>query len=207
MRTLLFFLLIQSGLFAQSSACILWKEDSVFLDPSEKRTPEVVWDLNPLLDEHNYHSALQEVVIGGEESGALVLTTVNRVENNTITGWVLEAVPPTGRIPVWKYSPSVMHTLGNSLEVVPDGNRLYVAAYCNIASGSDLVCVDLKTGNEVWQADVEQLIVEHSKYGNRVHLRKFGNVLALFGHEMGGDYLQLFDAATGKRLFSTLDHH
>jgi outer membrane protein assembly factor BamB len=77
---------------------------------------------------------------------------------------------------------------------------LYIANYHPIATGSSLHCFDLRTGKMKWTADVKQINASHSEYSNKVTLSMYKNTLIMEGDEESGDYVQLFDASTGKRL-------
>jgi len=79
-------------------------------------------------------------------------------------------------------------------------NLLYIANYHPIATGSSLHCYDLKTGKMKWTADVKQINASHSEYSNKVTLSMYKNKIIMEGDEESGDYVQLFDAETGKRL-------
>ncbi len=80
-------------------------------------------------------------------------------------------------------------------------DKIVYAYYHDIATGSDLVCYDLKTKKVAWQADVKQVMAEHSKYYNKVYLSAFELTVIMEGQEAYGSYLQLFDLNTGKRMF------
>jgi hypothetical protein len=94
----------------------------------------------------------------------------------------------------------------DSATVARDGDRLYVALFHRNATGSMLIAVDARSGARLWTADVEQLMVSHSKYFNDVVVERRGAELILRGTESGGCYLQRFDAATGRRLSSKIFH-
>lgn len=79
-------------------------------------------------------------------------------------------------------------------------NLLYIANYHPIATGSSLQCFDLKTGKMKWTADVKQIMASHSEYSNKVVLSMYKNKIIMEGDEASGDYVQIFDAETGKRL-------
>lgn len=93
---------------------------------------------------------------------------------------------------------------GNSAAVLLDGERLVIAPFHRIATGSALLAVDVHTGTPIWIADVLQLRVPHSKYYNDVSLARVGGEIVMRGFEAGGCYLQIFDAATGKRTFARM---
>lgn len=79
-------------------------------------------------------------------------------------------------------------------------NVLYIANYHPIATGSSLHCFDINTGKMKWTADVKQIMASHSEYSNEVILSMYKNKIIMEGNEASGDYVQIFDAETGKRL-------
>ncbi|MDD3877079.1 MAG: hypothetical protein PHT69_10685 [Bacteroidales bacterium] len=87
-------------------------------------------------------------------------------------------------------------------ELILKDSLLYIANYHPIATGSELYCFDLHHNKIKWKADVEQLMVEHSKYYNKVTLSMYKNKIIMEGNEAGGNYLQIFDTETGTRLAS-----
>ncbi len=84
-------------------------------------------------------------------------------------------------------------------EFILKDNLLYIANYHPIATGSSLHCFDMKTGKMKWTADVKQMNVGHSKYSNKVTLSMYKNKIIMEGNESFGNYVQIFDAETGKR--------
>jgi len=95
-----------------------------------------------------------------------------------------------------------------SFSIILKDNFLYVANYHPISTGSSLYCFDIKTGNMIWEADVLQVNASHSEYSNTVILSSYKDKIIMEGFESYGNYLQIFDAATGKRLakFGDLDN-
>ncbi len=87
-----------------------------------------------------------------------------------------------------------------SCDFILKDNLLYIANYHPIATGSSLQCFDLKTGKMKWTADVKQIMASHSEYSNKVILSIYKNKIIMEGDEASGDYVQIFDAETGKRL-------
>lgn len=85
-------------------------------------------------------------------------------------------------------------------DLILQGHLLYIANYHPIATGSSLHCFDMKTGKMKWTADVKQINASHSEYYNKVTLSMYKNKIIMEGNEAYGDYVQLFDAETGKRL-------
>jgi hypothetical protein len=77
---------------------------------------------------------------------------------------------------------------------------LYIANYHPISTGSSLQCFDLRTGKMKWTADVKQVNASHSEYENTVILSMYKNKILMEGIESYGNYLQIFNAETGKSL-------
>jgi outer membrane protein assembly factor BamB len=94
---------------------------------------------------------------------------------------------------------------GDSASVVVSNGTLYAGIYHRIATGSSLVALDLATGRLRWTADVQQLVVSHSKYSNDVSLELRGGSVVMHGVESAGCYVQVFDAATGRRTSSVVE--
>lgn len=93
---------------------------------------------------------------------------------------------------------------GDAVKAVLADNTLYLAHYHNIATGCGLLAYDIRTGKRLWRGDVRQLEVGHSEYFNLVYLSLVAGRLILEAHEAAGDYLQIFDPATGRRLFERM---
>jgi len=105
--------------------------------------------------------------------------------------------------PQWKMQP-LLDGMSDSATVLLAGDLLIVAHFHRIATGSGLIALDRNTGTPRWKADVEQMMIAHSKYWNDVSLERRGDVIVMRGYEAGGCYLQTFDLKTGKRLSATL---
>jgi outer membrane protein assembly factor BamB len=97
-----------------------------------------------------------------------------------------------------------LHHGEDSAATLVDGDHLILATFHRIATGSQLVSVDIKTGTRRWTADVEQVNAAHSEYFNDVSLEKRGSTVVMRGFEASGCYAQVFDLATGKRLSSQM---
>ncbi|MBS2019319.1 MAG: hypothetical protein JST00_41025 [Deltaproteobacteria bacterium] len=91
---------------------------------------------------------------------------------------------------------------GETGHAVVVGDTVVVAVHSPIASGCALIGLHRTTGALLYQADVLQLPIAHSAYLNDVELEIRGKLVRLSGHEAGIRYEQLFDAATGKRLYA-----
>lgn len=90
----------------------------------------------------------------------------------------------------------------DSAAVVLDGNSLIVAIYRFRNTGARLFRISLASGTIQWQAQVEQLKVDHPADWNDVTLELRDGKIVMRGDESGGCYVQTFDPATGKRLSS-----
>ena len=78
---------------------------------------------------------------------------------------------------------------------------LYVAEYCPIRTGCEVVAVDLKSGNELWRTKLQGIgSVSHSKYWNLVNIETDGKVIIIAGNEAGGRYVEHLDIKSGKML-------
>lgn len=88
----------------------------------------------------------------------------------------------------------------NTCETIVINNKLVVANYHSIATGSSLQCFDLETGKQLWKASVLQVNASHSEYYNTVLLNVFENKIIMEGIESYGKYLQVFDPDSGERL-------
>ncbi|MBI5219415.1 MAG: hypothetical protein HY958_10840 [Bacteroidia bacterium] len=95
-------------------------------------------------------------------------------------------------------------TGSNCAKCVFKDSVLYIATYHNIATGCSVNAYNINSGKLIWKGDVKQLMVGHSEYFNIVHLTLFENKLILEGNEAYGDYLQVLDIKTGKRLFEAM---
>lgn len=91
---------------------------------------------------------------------------------------------------------------GETGHAVVVGDTLVLAIHSPISSGCSVVGLHRTTGAVLYQADVLQLPIAHSAYLNDVDLEVRGKTVRLSGHEAGIRYEQLFDVATGKRLFA-----
>ena len=93
---------------------------------------------------------------------------------------------------------------GDSATTLVAGDLLVIALYHRIATGAQLIALDLRTGARRWTADVAQMNVAHSKYFNDVALERRGEVIVMRGYEAAGCYEQRFELGSGRRLWSSL---
>lgn len=126
-----------------------------------------------------------------------------QIINNAAQGVIIEYWDKSKRNKIWTFI-NQLWASANCASVISDKNLLYIVTFNLISSGSDLVCLDQSTGKLIWNADVEQLMIGHSKYSNEVFISKYENLIILAGDEAGGQYLQLFNAKTGKKVFAKL---
>jgi hypothetical protein len=91
---------------------------------------------------------------------------------------------------------------GDGAEVLVDGDRLIVLLYQQISCGTSLLAFDRATGAIVWKADVDQIMVGHSKYLHSASIALRGRNVVLTDLQSGGCSLQLFDRVTGARRLS-----
>lgn len=104
----------------------------------------------------------------------------------------------------WKkdssYTDLIIPYASDNCQTILWGNQLIVANWHPISTGSSLHSYDVNTKEKLWTADVLQMMVDHSKYYNKVTISKYKEKIILEGNEAFGDYLQIFDIKTGKRL-------
>jgi hypothetical protein len=89
----------------------------------------------------------------------------------------------------------------NECECILFGDLLFYSVYSDISPGASLECFNLKTGKKQWTADVLQVYVPcSSQYSNQVCLSLYKNKIIMEGDEAEGNYVQVFDLNSGKRL-------
>ncbi len=87
-----------------------------------------------------------------------------------------------------------------ALQAVRVGPNVALALYNPIATGTQLVGLDVATGTLAWTGNVDGFMIAHSKYSNVVELRLDGSGrLLLVGREAMQEFAQLFDPKTGTR--------
>jgi hypothetical protein len=76
---------------------------------------------------------------------------------------------------------------------------LYRADYHQMSTGCAIVAFDLKAGKPLWRTSLKGLgEIDHSKYFNRVWMDQVDErVLAVYGKESAGNYVELVDFKTG----------
>jgi hypothetical protein len=80
-------------------------------------------------------------------------------------------------------------------------DTLYVAEYSPIATGCEVVAVDLKTGKQFWGSQLEGIgPTGHSQYLNLVNIETDGQIIIVTGNEAHGRYIEHLDIQSGKTL-------
>jgi hypothetical protein len=78
---------------------------------------------------------------------------------------------------------------------------LYIADYSPIATGCKVIALDLKTGKELWQSQLQGIgDTGHSKYLNLVNIETDGLRIIVTGNEVHGRYIEHLDRKSGKFL-------
>jgi hypothetical protein len=80
---------------------------------------------------------------------------------------------------------------------------LWIVYYDPTASGASFYAYDLKKQELLWQSEITPLDVDQSKYWNKICLTLDEDKIIVEGKETDIDYVQIFEATTGKILFST----
>lgn len=105
---------------------------------------------------------------------------------------------------LWKYKYSYNVVYASSVTALVQGDKLILALYHSISTGSDLLALDINTGKILWHANVDQVNASHSEYYNTVNLYAYKDKVLMEGIESYGKYLQVFDIKTGSTLYSDL---
>jgi len=81
------------------------------------------------------------------------------------------------------------------------GDRLYYPRFSYSSSGGEVVAVDLKTGDEIWQSPLKALgPIEHSAYLNRIVINANDEAVYIQGNESLGRYTEIKDTDTGQTI-------
>jgi hypothetical protein len=80
------------------------------------------------------------------------------------------------------------------------GDVLYYADFSSSSSGCAVVAYDLKARKRLWRTNLKGLgPIDHSKYFNAVRMEPVdGQVLAVYGKESAGRYVEFVSLKTGK---------
>lgn len=154
------------------------------------------------------HSHILDVYTGEIQSQPMILSGIIRdTLEEKVIGYLIQNDDKKLNITYQKQNfvlPNPYYSSSHTFETLIKDNILVVAVYHPIATGSYLFAIDLSTKKLLWEADVMQINACHSEYSNTVYLGLYKDKIILEGDEEGGDYVQIFDLQTGKRLFSTL---
>ena len=85
-------------------------------------------------------------------------------------------------------------------EAVVSDSLFVMARYYKGTAGISLAAFNAKTGKVIWVGEVKQAIAAPTM----LYLSIYKNQILMEGAQTGGSYLEAFDIATGKRLYSTL---
>ena len=78
---------------------------------------------------------------------------------------------------------------------------LYIAEYSPIATGCEVVALDLNTGKLLWKTQLEGIgPTGHSKYLNLVNIQTDGQKVIVTGNEAHGRYVEHLDLQSGRAL-------
>ena len=211
MHKLLSFLVILFSFFVcygqDVPEAIVWNNEVIDLQTFSilEEEPNFVWNIDKLIDAPmEYDDSGVDTLEFERWRLKYRISVHDLIENDAIVGYTILAETLPKPKAGWEYSPEKALALGKKMHVLLDANKIIIAIYSPIASGCDLVCVDLQTGREIWHAEVKQLMVEHSQYLNNIYLDKIDNRIVLVGNEIGGAYVQVFDIVTGENLFTKI---
>ncbi|MGC9367145.1 MAG: hypothetical protein ACP5FK_08915 [bacterium] len=189
-----------------------------FVDSAAITEFNVVWDVSiepvkwdkPELSHQGQSIQIWEnrEVLGDEMDALMGILTIEDVESGeVIVVSKLVLRDRQNQDTVWVYNPNPPLCFGKYIKAVfpIGGNNIYIAIFDLISTGAGLVCLDVRSGEEIWRGDVEQLMVPHSIYLNEVFIKVVDGKVILAGDESAGYYLQIFDAESGERLYSKIN--
>ncbi|MEI6349087.1 MAG: hypothetical protein WCP69_14160 [Bacteroidota bacterium] len=125
------------------------------------------------------------------------------IAKDVIYGYQISSWDITKKIKQWTFS-DTLHGIAACGKVILCDQKLYIASFDFISTGSGLVCLNQNTGTPVWNAKVTQMLVDHSEYSNDIFLNKIDDLIILVGDEAGGKYIQVFNAKTGENIFTEM---
>src|SRR5579859_2019854 len=80
-------------------------------------------------------------------------------------------------------------------------DTLFIAEYCPIATGCEVVALDLNTGSKLWSSLLQGIgPTGHSEYLNRVNIETDGKRIVVNGNEAHGRYIEILSPRTGTTL-------
>ncbi len=184
---------------------VLDLNDLKILSENDEKQLNIVWNINDEKAENNVIKPHTNIIIkdNDEKEFLIKFTETDIREINQSYTVLLRNVNTKEEI--WTYSNSSFCYFGHTIQLIVAGNKIIIAAHSPIASGSDLICLDIYSGKEIWRGDIKQLYVGHSQYSNSVYLKLFGDKIVMAGDEAGGNYIQIIDLNTGANLFAKID--
>ncbi|MCD4793049.1 MAG: hypothetical protein K8R54_07455 [Bacteroidales bacterium] len=165
----------------------------------------IVWNINN--EPNNFSDAKDTIIIADKTGKEFQVSISETIIDNTISNYIIELKDKKLKKTLWKYSPNQALSLGTAVKAVVNNNKLIIAAYCPIVSGSDLVCIDIYSGKEIWRGEIKQLYINHSQYSNSVYIKLFGDKIVMAGDEAGCSYIQIIDINTGANLFTKMENN
>jgi outer membrane protein assembly factor BamB len=171
-------------------------------------TKEIIWDVNkePSYWGDKNKIGLQQgdfIPVKRKDSTINYIKVEEIISNNVIYGYKITCWDISKKLKLWSYS-DTLHGIATCAKVISCDNKLFIATFDIISTGSGLVCFNEKTGELYWNGDVKQMLISHSEYSNDVFLNKIDDFIVLVGDEAGGKYIQVFNAKTGENIFSEL---
>ena len=85
----------------------------------------------------------------------------------------------------------------DGVTLLRDGDRIFVCEYEVISCATSLRCLNAKSGEQTWKADVTGISVDHSKYHQTARIEQHGKHVFLISQQSGGDFIEAFGAETG----------
>lgn len=81
------------------------------------------------------------------------------------------------------------------------GDTLFYTDFHYTSSGARIIAVDLPTGKALWKTQLKGLgPIDHSAYLNRLNMNASADVIAVYGFESQGRYIEFLDPKTGKTI-------
>ena len=167
---------------------------------------EVVWDVN---NEPSYWGDRNKmkiergdfISVKSKDSIINYIKIDEFIAKDVVYGYQISSWDITKKTKQWIFL-DTLHGVATCGKVLTCDNKLYIATFDFISTGSGLVCLNQSTGTLLWNAKVKQMFIDHSEYSNDVFLNKIGDLIILVGDEAGGKYIQVFNAKTGENIFT-----
>ncbi len=167
---------------------------------------DIVWNIDNEDAENNVIKPhTNKIIKDNDEKEFLIMFTdlIAKEYNQSFTVLLRDAKT---KEEIWTYSNYFAINFGHIIQLIVADNKIVIATHNQISSGSNLICLDIHTGKEVWRGAVNQLNVEHSKYSNSLYIDLFDEKIVIMGNESYGRYIQVIDLNTGKNLFFKMEN-